>query len=195
MSESDDLIDALVPVVESLQKLRIRHYVGGSIASSFHGATRSTMDVDLVAELNEEQIAEFVGCFGDDFYVSETAARDAVKRQSCFNLIHLPSSFKVDIFVSRKRPFDDASMSRATLVRLGEARSVQVPIATAEDTIISKLEWFRLTNETSERQWDDVSRLLRLLGGAADIPYLRRAAESVGVEKLLERLFMELEGS
>jgi hypothetical protein len=68
---------------------------------------------------------------------------------------------------------------------------VQVRIATAEDTIVSKLEWFRLTNETSERQWDDASRLVKLLGDTADIDYLRRAAESVGVEDLLERLLAE----
>ncbi len=191
MTESDDLIEALAPVVEALRKLRIRHYVGGSIASSFHGAARSTMDVDLVAELGEEEIPDFVQCFGDEFYLSESAIRDAVKRRSCFNLIHLPSSFKVDIFIKRGRPFDDESMRRARLERLGDKRTVEVPIATAEDTIISKLEWFRLTNETSERQWDDVSRLLKLLGDAADIAYLQRAAKSVGIEDLLERLLRE----
>ncbi|MCA9123366.1 MAG: hypothetical protein H6822_08450 [Planctomycetaceae bacterium] len=194
MSDSDDLIDALSPVVEALQKLRIPHYVAGSIASSFHGATRSTMDVDLVAELSEEQISDFVSCFGDEFYLSEAAIRDAVRRRSCFNLIHLPSSFKVDVFVSRDRPFDAESMNRAKLVQLGESKSVQVPIATAEDTMISKLEWFRLTNETSERQWDDVSRLLKLLGDAADVAYLHRAAASVGVADLLERLLRQSVG-
>jgi hypothetical protein len=192
VTESDDLIDALAPVVEALQKLQIRHYVGGSIASSFHGATRSTMDVDLVAELSEEHINDFVSCFGDEFYLSQAAVRDAVRRRSCFNLIHLPSSFKVDIFVSRQRPFDEDSMRRARLERLGESKSVDVPIATAEDTIVSKLEWFRLTNETSERQWDDVSRLLKLLGDAADVAYLRRAAETVGVGDLLERVLSQL---
>ncbi|MCY2965877.1 MAG: hypothetical protein NT069_19985 [Planctomycetota bacterium] len=54
--------------------------------------------------------------------------------------------------------------------------------------ITSKLEWYRKTNETSERQWDDVTRLLKLLGDAADIEYLKGAAESVGVHDLLERL-------
>lgn len=191
MTESDDLIDALAPVVEAFRKLRIRHFVGGSIASSFHGATRSTMDVDLIAELGEQNISDFVKSFGDEFYLSEAAIRDAVKRRSCFNLIHLPSSFKVDIFVSRERPFDLESMRRAKPERLGESKSVEVPIASAEDTIISKLEWFRLANETSERQWDDVSRLLKLLGDAADAAYLERAAQMVGIEDLLERLLRE----
>lgn len=190
LSTSDVLIDALMPVVAALRHLGVRHYVVGSIASSFHGATRSTMDVDLVAELSEEKISDFIGRVGDEFYVSETAARDAVRR-SCFNLIHLPSSFKVDVFVSLGRPFDRESMGRATLEQLGESRSIQVPVATAEDTVISKLERFRLTNETSERQWDDVSKLIRLLGEAADLAYLQRAAESVGVDDLLQRLLSQ----
>ena len=191
MTESDDLLDALMPVVEALQTLKIRHYVGGSIASSFHGATRSTMDVDLVTEFDEASVSKFVGCFGDEFYLSEAAIQEAVKRQSCFNLIHLPSSFKVDIFVSRRRAFDVESMNRSTLERLGDGRSIEVRIATAEDTIISKLELFRLTNETSERQWDDVCRLIKLLGTHADVSYLHRAAESVGVGDLLQRLIEE----
>ena len=194
MTESDDLLDALTPVVKTLQALKIRHYVGGSIASSFHGATRSTMDVDLVAELDEASVSKFAGCFGDEFYLSEAAIREAVKRQSCFNLIHLPSSFKVDIFISRRRAFDVESMNRSTLERLGGGKSIEVRIATAEDSIISKLEWFRLTNETSERQWDDVCRLIKLLSTQADVSYLHRAAESVGVGDLLQRLLEESGG-
>lgn len=158
------------------------------MASSFHGAARATMDVDVVCELTEEKIPMFVESFDRDFYISEPAVRDAVRRKSCFNLIHLPTSYKVDVFVSRGRPFDRESMGRATAERLGETRTVAVPIATAEDAIISKLEWYRLTNETSERQWDDVSRLVRLLGDAADFEYLKWAAESVEVADLLTRL-------
>lgn len=188
MSELDDLIAALSPVVTALRDLQIRHYIGGSVASSFHGAARSTMDVDLVCELPANRIPEFVSRFGTDYYLSEPAIRDAVRRKSCFNLIHLPTSFKVDVFVSRERPFDQASMSRATLERLGGTSTIEVPIATAEDSIISKLEWYRKTNETSERQWDDVTRLMALLGETADVDYLREQAESTGVTDLLTQL-------
>jgi hypothetical protein len=150
------------------------------------------MDVDLVCELTEDKVADFVEYFlarhVDDFYLSESAIRDAVRRKSCFNLIHLPTSFKVDVFISRGRPFDKDSMRRATVERLGESKTVDVSIASAEDSIISKLEWYRLTKETSERQWDDVSRVLRLLGENADNDYLRQAADSVGVADLLQRL-------
>jgi len=188
LNELDDLVAALAPVVTAFRQLKIRHYVGGSVASSFHGAARSTMDVDLVCEFTVDQVKSFVASFDENFYVSESAIREAVRRKSCFNLIHLPTSFKVDVFVSRQRPFDLESMRRATPACLGRDRTVEVPIATAEDAIISKLEWYRKTNETSERQWDDVSRLITLLGSTADLDYLRSAADSVGVSDLLERL-------
>ena len=85
MDELEELVDSLSPVVSTLQKLGIRHYVGGSVASSFHGAIRSTMDVDLVCELTEDDISQLIEMIGADFYVSETAAREAVRRKGCFD--------------------------------------------------------------------------------------------------------------
>ncbi len=184
----DDVVAAVVPVVTAFRVLGIRHYVGGSVASSFHGATRSTMDVDVVAELYDEAITPFLELLGDAYYSSEPAIRDAVRRKSCFNLIHFPTSFKVDVFVSRDRPFDRDAMTRAALGEIGTHATVKIPLASAEDTIISKLEWYRLGNEVSERQWQDVTTVYTLLGAQADLNYLRHAAESVGVVDLLERL-------
>jgi hypothetical protein len=63
-----------------------------------------------------------------------------------------------------------------------------VPIATAEDSIIAKLEWYRLGDESSQRQWDDVTRLVALLGDTLDVEHMQRMAASVGVPDLLERL-------
>jgi hypothetical protein len=191
LNDGTDLITALTPVAAVLNQLGVRFYVGGSVASSFHGAARSTMDVDIVCELVAENVAAFVAAFGEDFYVSELAVRTAIQRHSCFNLIHLPTSFKVDVFISRGRLFDTSSMDRATLETLGGEPPLKVRIATAEDSIISKLEWYRKTNETSERQWDDVTRLIRLLGSQADLARLTDMARSVGVDDLLHRLLNE----
>jgi hypothetical protein len=146
------------------------------------------MDVDLVCELTEADVPSLLGALGDDYYASESAIRDAIRRKSCFNLIHLPTSFKVDAFVSRQRPFDLQTISRAQTGTLGLDDTLAVPIATAEDVIVIKLEWYRLGNEASERQWDDVSRLMALLGDTADLEYLQQASESVGVDDLLQRL-------
>lgn len=188
MSDADDLVLALRPVAHALQSLGVRFYVGGSVASSFHGAVRSTMDVDLVCELAEADVPLLLRRLGDDYFASEPAIRDAIRRKSCFNLIHLPTSFKVDVFVSRQRPFDLQTISRAQMGTLGLDAFLDVPIATAEDIIIIKLEWYRLGGEASERQWNDVSRLMALLGDAADREYLLQASRSVGVHDLLQQL-------
>lgn len=191
MTDDEDLIAALRPVLNVFRRLGVRHYIGGSIASTFHGAIRSTMDVDLVCDLDESQVVAFAASFGEEFYISLPAVREAVQRKSCFNLIHMPTSYKVDVFVSRGRPFDLMAMSRATSQPLGEGDMLQVPIATAEDSILAKLEWCRLTNETSERQWDDVSKLVALHGDSLDVVHMRSMAASIGVGDLLEKLLAD----
>ncbi len=189
MSNQSEFVAALQPVVAAMNSLQIRHYVGGSVASSYHGAVRSTMDIDLVCDMQEDQIPAFLSLLSHDFYFSESAIRQAIRRRSCFNLIHYGTSFKVDVFISRGRPFDDSCMHRAVAAKLGDdSRFIVVPTATVEDSIISKLEWFRLTNETSERQWDDVTRLMKLARSKLDRSYLSRSAEMVGVADLLARL-------
>ncbi len=189
MSHDDEIVTTLMPLIATFKRLHVLFYVGGSVASSYHGAVRSTMDIDIVSDLRLEHVEAFLSGFSEDFYVSEIAVRQAIARRTCFNLINFGTSLKVDIFISRGRPFDLACMHRAEIGCMGGVNgSIEVPIATVEDTIISKLEWYRLTDETSERQWDDVSRLMRLVGGTLDRVYLERSAEMVGVSDLLDRL-------
>lgn len=187
MEPMHDLMEALVPVAIALQSLEIPFFIGGSVASSFHGAARATMDVDLVCELTEDQIPGLIARIGPDYYWSESAICDAVRCRSCFNLIHLPTCFKLDLFVSRGRPFDQKSMARAKMERIGDAFPIALPIATAEDAIVSKLEWYRLSNEALDQQRSDVVRMLELQGADLDWDYLTHAAQSVGVDDLLRR--------
>lgn len=108
--------------------------------------------------------------------------------------IHLSTAYKVDVFVSRGRPFDVAAMERAIPLPLAAGREARVPVATPEDSIVAKLEWFRLGDETSERQWQDVSRLVALHGDVLDLAYMRRMAESVEVADLLDRILQSTGG-
>ena len=194
MNSDQGLIEALKPVVKILQSLNIQFYVGGSVASSFHGAARSTLDVDLVAGFSSKDIEGFLQRIDTrDYYVSQAAIEDAIERTSCFNLIHLASSFKVDIFILKNRKFDKSSMERAMFGRVDLESEFEVPIASAEDTILSKLEWYRLGNEVSERQWDDVTRVMKVLGQTVDMEYLESSAAELGVADLLRKLLSELE--
>src|SRR6185369_1675457 len=117
---SSDLLQALTPVIEALEALDVRYYVGGSVASSNHGVPRASVDADVVADLHAEHVDRFVAALGAAYYVPEGLIRDAVGRRRSFNLIHLVSMFKIDVFVSKGRAFDREALSRAGLETLAE---------------------------------------------------------------------------
>lgn len=188
MSNSTELLAALKPVANALTEVGANFFVGGSVASSYHGASRSTMDVDIVANIQKGDVDAFLRLLGEEYYASESAILDAINRKSCFNLIHYATSFKVDVFVFKGRPFDHQSMKRAIKGQLEFDSDFVAPIASPEDTIVSKLEWYRLGDETSERQWEDITRVLKVLGEKVDLRYLHSAAQELGVKDLLDRL-------
>ena len=121
------------------------------------------------------------------YAIGKTGIRDAVARRASFNLIHLETMVKVDVFVSRDRPFDRRALERAGPASLEGAAGVTLPVSSAEDTVLAKLEWFRKGGEVSERQWTDVRGVLQAGGGTLDLAYLRRGAAELGIEDLLDR--------
>ena len=187
-----DFVLAVMPVVEALSALGVSHYVGGSVASSAHGIARASLDVDLIADLREEQVAPFVSRLASAYYIDEDRAREAVRTRRPFNLIHLETMLKVDVFVSKGRAFDEEALRRARPQALEDAPDVpQVLVASAEDTVLAKLEWFRAGGETSERQWSDVVGVLKTSGPRVSYDYLRRWGEQLGVRDLLDRALEE----
>jgi hypothetical protein len=187
-----DLVVALRPVLDTLQRLRVRHYVGGSIASSAHGIPRASIDADVVAELTTADTGRLTAALSTTYYVPEERVRDAVARRGSFNLIHLETMVKVDVFVSRDRPHDRRAFERARTTPLEGGG--ELPIASAEDTVLAKLEWFRKGGETSQRQWGDVTGVLRA-ARELDHAYLKQGALELGVLDLLSRAIEEAEGN
>jgi hypothetical protein len=189
-----DLLAALRPVLSVLGDLGVRHFVGGSIASSAHGVARASLDVDVVAELEAVHVPRFVAALQDAYYVDAARVRAAVEDRRFFNLIHLATMFKVDVFVSRNRPFDLSAFARAGTQAPGPGlESQSIPMAAAEDVLLAKLEWYRRGGEVSEQQWADVVGIVRVGHGALDVDYLRLWAVPLGVKDLLERLLAQTE--
>jgi hypothetical protein len=187
-----DLLAALRPVLDTLGRLGVRHFVGGSVASSAHGIARASLDVDVVAELQPAHAGALVAALRDAYYIDELRVREAIQGRRSFNLIHLSTMFKVDVFVSRGRSFDASSFSRARQEHLSqESGDPGIPLASAEDVLLAKLDWFREGGETSERQWEDVKGLLRVGAGTLDAVYLAHWAATVGVADLPERALKE----
>lgn len=182
-----DLAAALIPVVEALQRLEIGYYVTGSMASSAHGVARASLDVDIVAELAVAQTEPLADLLEPAYYTPRGQMREAAVERRSFNLIHLETMFKIDVFVSKDRPFDREAAGRARAEAIDHsAAAPRIIVASAEDTVLAKLEWFRRGGETSERQWWDIVGVLRV-NPAADAGYLHRWAAELNVADLLER--------
>lgn len=178
-------------MVEALEKLNIPYFIGGSLATAVHGVARATMDVDLVANIQSHQIKSLISSLGDAFFADEQMIHNSVSNGMSFNIIHRDTMFKVDIFPSKARAFDRSQFERRVAYTLSDESSQTAYIASPEDNILSKLEWYRMGREISDRQWQDVLNVLKIQGEGIDRAYLESWASELGVSDLLSRALEE----
>jgi hypothetical protein len=152
---------------------------------------RASVDGDVVAELGPAHVAPLVAALRDTYYVPEERIRDALARRGSFNVIHLDTMLKVDVFVSRDRPFDRRAFERSRPVSIQGKGGATLPVSSAEDVVLAKLDWYRRGGEASQRQWADVMGVLQATGSALDRPYLRGGAVELAVSDLLDRALDE----
>lgn len=188
---ASDPVRVLLHVAALLDRIGTPYFLGGSLASSLLGEPRSTVDIDLAIALRSADVPALVAALGDEFYVDEGAARDAVTRRSSFNAIHQPTVLKVDFFVLGDTPFDRSQLERRRLSPELEESGRRVFVSSAEDLILRKLDWYRQGGSVSDRQWRDVLGVLKVQGKRLDFEYLERWAVSLGLGGLLEQALAE----
>lgn len=189
-----DPIDVAVRVAQALDRCGVLYVVGGSVASSFSGEPRSTLDVDIVVALDEPRVEAFAAELGDDFYVDPDALRRAIRQRSHTNLIHYATSVKVDLFIEGGTPLDAQAIGRRQRVQLEGPADRYLYVHTPEDVLLQKLRWYRAGGEVSDRQWRDVLGILTVQAGRLDERYLESGAGVLGVSDLLARAQGEVEG-
>ena len=187
MTQPHDFRQTIRQVVDVLDRFGIDYALGGSLASSLHGVSRSTVDADLSVEPFPGREAEFSRSFGPEYYISPDAVRQAVRDRGSFNIIETTTGNKVDVFIRKDRPFEQSVMRRRRAFTPEEPDALPIYVVSAEDIILLKLEWYRLGEEVSERQWLDVLGVMRTQAGRLDEGYLDRWAADLGLADLLGR--------
>jgi len=185
MNES---LQVLREVLQVFRDLSIDYAIGGSMASSLYGVPRQTDDADITVAPFPGREAKFAARFGEDYYVALESIRQAMHGDSSFNIIHLPTGFKIDAFVLKDRPFEMEAFKRRREHALTEATGDRVVVLSPEDVILFKLDWYRIGAETSDRQWSDILGVLRVQAGRLDETYLDHWANELSLNDLLRRV-------
>lgn len=185
-SEQHEFLRKLVSLLE---EVGIPYMVTGSLSSSFHGQPRATHDVDIVIAPAESDFRAFIERAEADYYVSRDAAWSAFGRQGMFNVIDSRAGWKADLRIRRDRPFSQTEFDRR---REAAILDVDLWVTSAEDVILSKLEWAR--ESSSEQQLQDALGVLLVQRGSLDEGYLRKWAVELGVSDMLTDLFDRASG-
>lgn len=174
-------------VTALLEGVGIDYVIGGSVASSLVGEPRATVDLDIAVALTADRVQALLDALAGDYYFSESAVRDAVRRKGSCNVIHLDTMQKVDLFVLGDGLLDRLQMARRQQIAVDEDGVARLWIGSASDQVLRKLWWYRLGDEVSERHWRDVVSILGVQGAAIGLVDLRATASAVALGDLLER--------
>ncbi len=174
-------------VVQAFEALGVPYFLGGSMASSIHGIYRATADADFVAALRPPHAEPLVRLLEPAFYADLEAIRSAIASHRSFNVIHLESMLKVDVFAASTAPFHLMQLRRRVLQPATPDGRTAFYVASPEDTVLAKLQWYRDGGGVSDRQWNDVLGVLKVQAPTLDRAYLAEWARELGLSDLLRR--------
>jgi hypothetical protein len=155
-----------------------------------------TNDIDIVVDLPAGRVPEFCEVPGSAFYADADMVSRAVAAGRSFNLIHLASAYKFDLFPAGNDTFSRSELARREFMadRVAGLESIEILVASPEDTILAKLVWFRKGGEISDRQWSDILGIIKVRSDRLDREYLKKWAGVLGVSDLLNDVFPRANG-
>ena len=182
------VLDAIRAMIASFEQLGVEYVIGGSVASTFYGMDRTTVDVDIAVDLRIEQVAPLVKQLEGEYYIDAEMLEDAIRHRSSCNLIYLPNWIKIDLFISKGQSFDKVEFQRATRDSFSlENGTMLLNIVSPEDIVLRKLLWYKDGGAVSERQWLDVLGVLKVQAARLDREYMAEWAANLSISDLLKR--------
>jgi len=174
----------LSALITAINRAAVPHMLVGSFASSAHGVSRSTRDVDLVIDPTPATLEHLLALLSQqDVYFDANVARDEYRRRGQFNVIEVSTSWKADLIYRPAGPFSQAQFDRRSQRAI---LGTSVFVATAEDTVLAKLEWAKQSQ--SEQQLRDVRGIIGVQEDKLDRAYIERWLDELGVRELWQRV-------
>jgi len=184
-----DQADLLRHLVGVLERLGVPYMLVGSLASAAYGEPRMTQDIDVVVDLGEQQVGALCRAFSSaEFYVSESAALDALRRRTQFNIIHVGSGTKIDLVILPTGAWGKAEFSRRR--RMLILPDLEGYCARPEDVILGKMVHYR--EGGSEKHLRDITGILKVSGDAVDRSYVTRWADQMGLADIWQAVLARL---
>jgi predicted nucleotidyltransferase len=174
---------AVTAVIETLQHLHVPFMIVGSLATNFHGVPRSTRDADFVVQLTPDALREISAHLGDRFRLQPQTSFETITGTTRHVFRLAKSPFIVELFELTDDPHDVERFARRQRVQVfGQAAFV----ATAEDTIVTKLRWARHGHRTKDIE--DVRNVIAVQQESLDWDYIRRWCTTHGTADLLDQI-------
>ena len=149
------IINLLKRITQSLEDKHIPYMLSGSIALNNYTVPRMTMDIDIVVELHEENLSDFLSIFGENYYLNKDVVKEETKRLGMFNVIDHETGFKVDFIIRKNTEYREFEFQRRLKTKVAD---FDVWIVSPEDLTISKIEWIQQLQ--SNTQINDIENLL-----------------------------------
>jgi hypothetical protein len=186
-----DPIRVALQAAAAFERLAIPYVVGGSLASSLIGEPRATYDVDIAADVRPEHVLGLFLELGERFHVDLAALRESVRNERMFQFVHAQEYVKVDVYPRRAVGFHASEYARAERRLVVKDPPQYLRLASAEDTVLQKLVWYRIASGSSDRQWRDVLGVVKVRCPLLDRAYLEKWGRELDVSDLLVRVLAE----
>ena len=189
---SPNILTFALQVTKIFEQVGIPYYLGGSIASSLFGIPRTTLDIDIVVDIRQQQIPLLIKNIPEkEYYLDADVMMDAVKHGTSFNIIHRDTFYKVDVFI----PQDDLFQKEVFARRIKRNLSNEIPeslfFPSPEDIVLLKLKWYKAGGNVSEKQWTDILGVLKAQRKQLDRAYMSKWSDYLGINDLLVKSMQE----
>ncbi len=187
--ETPDLELALLPLLDSFDHLGVRFVLVGSLACSIYGLPRAVPDVDVLADVHQEQLPGLCQHLSAHYLIDPDAVARAIQQQTFFSVLHVSRLIKVDILLP-STSFDISLLQRRQAMTVVEGRA-PLWMARAEDLTVMLLRWYQQRGDNRDDYWNDLLGLLKVQAPTLDLPSLCQQAQTLQVSELCTQALID----